>query len=287
MGACHLHRPCSRSACAAPASASPVLVLHGKRVVERRCAFAGPTELAAPPSAPANPAASARRRRRTAAPPATLDALLAAGQIDQATYDARTAHDQARAARLPHAHRHAPRRARCRDRQRRLDRRGGVAHPDAPRARLPHARPEHGVVDERDAAVSGQRVTLQRQPGDLAVLPGPGHRAADARELRAGERAVVVEEARRAARAARRAGAAGRRPRRVHRVGVLLPLRRRRPAVDQLDLAGHGRAGARARGEPARRPEPERRRRAARSAPSSRPAARRRSPRHRRTARST
>jgi hypothetical protein len=78
--------------CAAPAAASPVLVLHGKRVVQREERFLGPTELAPPPAAPT-------RRARVAAKAAphgrhtskALDALLAQGQIDQATHDARLA----------------------------------------------------------------------------------------------------------------------------------------------------------------------------------------------------
>lgn len=77
-------------ACAAPASASPVLELHGKHVVKRNVDFSGPTELAVPPTAPA-------LARKQAPPPKgrptrdALDALLASGQIDQPTYDARTA----------------------------------------------------------------------------------------------------------------------------------------------------------------------------------------------------
>jgi D-glucuronyl C5-epimerase-like protein len=78
-------------ACAAPASASQVLELHGKRVVKRHVSFSGPTNLPTPP-----PAAPARGKKQ--APPSkgrptrdALDALLASGQIDQATYDAHTA----------------------------------------------------------------------------------------------------------------------------------------------------------------------------------------------------
>ncbi len=79
-------------ACAAPASASQVLELHGKHVVKRQMSFSGPTELAVPRSA----AAPALGKRK--APPAkgrptrdVLDSLLASGQIDQPTYDTRTA----------------------------------------------------------------------------------------------------------------------------------------------------------------------------------------------------
>jgi hypothetical protein len=67
-----------------------VLVLKGRHVVKRDFRFAGPTELAPPPAA-APPAA------KRAAPPLggptrdALDALLAQGQVDQATHDARVA----------------------------------------------------------------------------------------------------------------------------------------------------------------------------------------------------
>ena len=55
-------------ACAAPASASPVLELHGKHVVKRDVRFSGPTELGTPP--PASPVlGSARLPRRRAARP--------------------------------------------------------------------------------------------------------------------------------------------------------------------------------------------------------------------------
>jgi hypothetical protein len=79
-------------ACAAQAAASPVLVLHGKRVVQRDERFLGPTELTPPPAG----ARLARPRPRQAAPKGrptrdALDALLAQGRIDQATHDARLA----------------------------------------------------------------------------------------------------------------------------------------------------------------------------------------------------
>jgi hypothetical protein len=74
---------------AAQAAASPVLVLHGKRVAVRDERFSGPTELTPPPAT-----APARRERRQTAPKGratrdALDALLAQGQIDQPTHDAR------------------------------------------------------------------------------------------------------------------------------------------------------------------------------------------------------
>ncbi|MEA2466237.1 MAG: hypothetical protein QOJ57_363 [Thermoleophilaceae bacterium] len=79
--------------CAAPAAATPVLELHGKRVVKRQLRFAGPTELAQPPAQASPPPLG----KRQAPPPKgrptrdALDALLAQGQIDQPSYDARTA----------------------------------------------------------------------------------------------------------------------------------------------------------------------------------------------------
>jgi hypothetical protein len=78
-------------ACAGEAAASPVLVLYGKRVVRSDWQFAGPTELPPTPAAPSPPAA------KRATPPLgrptrdALDALLAHGQIDQATHDANLA----------------------------------------------------------------------------------------------------------------------------------------------------------------------------------------------------
>jgi hypothetical protein len=76
---------------AAPATASPVLELDGKRVVKRDLRFAGATRLPAPPAAPPAPAA-ARRSQRPPLGRATreaLDTLLARGQIDQAARDTR------------------------------------------------------------------------------------------------------------------------------------------------------------------------------------------------------
>jgi hypothetical protein len=80
-------------ACAGSAAASPVLVLHGHSVAERDLRFSGPTELTPPP-----PGAVTRPRAKSRAKPPpkgrptrdALDALLAEGQIDQATRDART-----------------------------------------------------------------------------------------------------------------------------------------------------------------------------------------------------
>jgi hypothetical protein len=80
---------------AAQAGASPVLVLNGGQVQVRQERFAGPTGLPAPPAA-----ATARPRAGAAAvkkPPLgrpasdAIDALLAQGQLDQATRDARLA----------------------------------------------------------------------------------------------------------------------------------------------------------------------------------------------------
>jgi hypothetical protein len=80
-------------ACAAattPASAAPVLELHGKHVVKRDLRFSGATDLPAP--------VPVRPRAKRKAPPAkgrptrdALDAMLASGQIDQAAYDSRSA----------------------------------------------------------------------------------------------------------------------------------------------------------------------------------------------------
>lgn len=77
---------------AAPAAAQPVLVLHGHHTHVRDERFAGPTELTPPPAA-----AIAAFPKRTGRPPlgeptrVALDALLAQGQIDQPTHDARAA----------------------------------------------------------------------------------------------------------------------------------------------------------------------------------------------------
>lgn len=82
-------------ACAAQAAASPVLVLHGKRTVQRELRFAGPTELAPPPAAQV--ASHAKRAAAPKPPPKgrptrdALDSLLATGQIDQTAHDARLA----------------------------------------------------------------------------------------------------------------------------------------------------------------------------------------------------
>ncbi len=75
---------------AAQAEASPVLVLHGTHVSERNERFSGQTELTPPPAG----AVATRRERRQTLPKgrATRDALaalLAQGQIDQPTHDAR------------------------------------------------------------------------------------------------------------------------------------------------------------------------------------------------------
>src|SRR4051794_777672 len=76
---------------AAPAAASPVLMLHGHRVVKREVRFAGPTELGKAPAA-----AAPRSLAKLQPPPKgrptrdALDELLASGQIDQATHDAAT-----------------------------------------------------------------------------------------------------------------------------------------------------------------------------------------------------
>jgi hypothetical protein len=79
---------------AAPASAAPVLVLKGERVVKQQQRFAGSTNL----PAPARTAAPKRLQRVRAAGPrakrgtATREALaglLRSGQIDQPTHDAR------------------------------------------------------------------------------------------------------------------------------------------------------------------------------------------------------
>jgi Spy/CpxP family protein refolding chaperone len=80
-------------ACAAQAAAAPVLVLHGKRAVMRHERFLGPTELTPPSVAPPEPS---RQRPRQALPKGrstrdALDALLAQGQIDQASHDDRVA----------------------------------------------------------------------------------------------------------------------------------------------------------------------------------------------------
>jgi hypothetical protein len=78
-------------ACAAQAAASPVLVLDGSRVVEREQRFAGASELSPPP------AAGVVRSKQAATPPKgrptreALAAMLASGQIDQPTHDARLA----------------------------------------------------------------------------------------------------------------------------------------------------------------------------------------------------
>src|SRR5436305_4826061 len=73
---------------AAPAAASPVLVLQRHHVAVRQERFAGPSELTAPPRA-RGPVARAAAHRP---PPGrgtrqALDALLAQGQIDQQTHD--------------------------------------------------------------------------------------------------------------------------------------------------------------------------------------------------------
>lgn len=74
-------------------SSSSVLVLQGRHVHTRHESFAGPTELTPPrggPRAAARAGASAARRPPKGRPTRdALDAALAAGQIDQATYDAR------------------------------------------------------------------------------------------------------------------------------------------------------------------------------------------------------
>ncbi len=70
------------------ALAAPVTVLHGKRTTVRHERFAGPTEL--PHSS--HRIHAARKRAPLGRPTRdALDALLRAGQIDQATHDARTA----------------------------------------------------------------------------------------------------------------------------------------------------------------------------------------------------
>jgi hypothetical protein len=80
---------------AAQAGASPVLVLKDGHVEVRQERFAGATELPAPPGAPAaRPRAGAAAvKKPSLGRPATtaIDALLAKGQIDQATRDARLA----------------------------------------------------------------------------------------------------------------------------------------------------------------------------------------------------
>ena len=85
-------------AAAAPAPAAPVLVLDGHRATVRHERFAGSTELPRPPHARstgrgARAKASAARSRVPRGKPTrdALDALLASGQIDQTTHDARTA----------------------------------------------------------------------------------------------------------------------------------------------------------------------------------------------------
>jgi hypothetical protein len=81
----------------AEAGASPVLVLKGGHVQVRQERFAGPTDLPAPPRRPASrPHAGTAAVKKKPPPlgrPATdaIDALLAQGQIDQATRDARLA----------------------------------------------------------------------------------------------------------------------------------------------------------------------------------------------------
>src|SRR3954451_22618764 len=83
-------------AAAAPAAASPVLELHGHRIVKREVRFAGPTELGKPPAAAARPLAPGPLAKRRSPPPKgrptrdALDGLLASGQIDGATHDRAT-----------------------------------------------------------------------------------------------------------------------------------------------------------------------------------------------------
>jgi hypothetical protein len=78
-------------ACAAPAAAQPVLVLHGHHVVKRHVRFAGASDLAPPPAAAA-PLAKPKKAPAKGRPTRdALDALLASGQIDQPTHDAHTA----------------------------------------------------------------------------------------------------------------------------------------------------------------------------------------------------
>jgi hypothetical protein len=81
-------------ASAVPAQAAPVLVLKGHRTVVRSEPFAGATELPSPPrAATPRPKAPASARRPPLGGPTrdALDKLLATGQIDQASHDARTA----------------------------------------------------------------------------------------------------------------------------------------------------------------------------------------------------
>ena len=95
---------------------------------------------------------------------------------------------------------------------------------------------------------SGRRVGFEGSQIVWQYYPGAGIQIQVLGHLRQGQRALVLAPEHRARPGRRRAAAARRRARRRPRVGVLLPLPRGQGAVGLQPRAGHGAAGALARG---------------------------------------
>ena len=239
------------------AVASPLIELRRRRHHRRRARIAScrpPTSCRAALPAPPRPAHGSVRA--AAAKPTVrgeLLRMLAAGEIDQATHDAdRAIYVNALALRskLQGARRLAL---------------GAVLR------NLENVAAAGGLTPSRLPALfetvarnrqwwsngpllrNGARVELRGQPARLAALRRRGAADPVAGHVRQGERALAGRLRRVAARAARRGAGARRAARRRDRLGVPLPLRRRRAAVGQRPRAGHRRPGARARGGTARR----------------------------------
>ena len=126
------------------------------------------------------------------------------------------------------------------------------AHPVAPRAAVADARAQPRVVDHgRARSRSGQRIEFEGSELVWQYYPGQGLQLQMLGNFGKLNGLWGAQSNARLARHARRAAAARRRARRRRRLGVLLQLRRRPPAVGLRPRAGHGRPGARARGDAA------------------------------------
>ena len=181
--------------------------------------------------------------------PSELDALLAAGAIDQLHHDAwAESYDNAKAT-LKKLHGTRRRQLDAVIANTRAIAKAGLLTATPRPARLPHPAAQPRLVVGGAAAALRPARDVRGQPARVAVLPRAGDPGPVAGHLRPRQRALPADgPRRRAARPARRGARPGHRARRRHRLGVALPLRRRRAAVGQRPLAGHGAAGPLARG---------------------------------------